>query len=62
MMVCPKCGRLMTFSMTYVAGNPVVIWRCICGYDSSQERVVTTNRTEISNSDFLHVTNQSQCY
>ena len=43
MMVCPKCGRYMTFSMTYAAGSPVVIWRCICGYDSSKERVITTN-------------------
>lgn len=62
MMICPKCGRSMTFSMTYFVGNPVVIWRCICGYDSSQERVFATSQTETSDSNFLQVTNQSKCY
>lgn len=61
MMICPRCGRYMTFSMTYVSGSPVVIWRCVCGYDSSKERVITTNRTEILNSNILHVIDQNKC-
>lgn len=29
---CPKCGSYMTFKILWIAGNPVCMWECICGY------------------------------
>ena len=43
MKMCPRCGHYMAFQMKYVAGQPVVTWRCLCGYDTSQERIYATN-------------------
>lgn len=43
---CPKCGSYMAFLIKYVAGNPVAIWECACGYDTSQESYVFSDRTE----------------
>lgn len=45
MKMCPRCGHYMTFGMKYVAGQPVVTWRCLCGYNTSKERIYVTNNT-----------------
>ena len=43
---CHKCGRWMEFEMSYLAGNPIVIWRCsLCGIANSNESTIATNRT-----------------
>lgn len=44
--ICPICGGYMGFSIKYVWGQPVIEWRCSCGYDSSQVETVTSNTTE----------------
>ena len=43
---CPKCGRYMTWYMSYNFGMPWSGWKCECGYDTNHwSNTVTTNRT-----------------
>ena len=43
---CRKCGSWMEFEMSYLAGSPIVIWRCsLCGIANSNESTTATNRT-----------------
>lgn len=47
MYICPKCGKYMTWYMTYANGGGVWCgWKCDCGYDTNQwGNTITTNRT-----------------
>ena len=47
MYICPKCGKHMTWYMTYCYGGwPMSGWKCACGYDTNHwANTVTTNRT-----------------
>lgn len=43
---CHKCSRWMEFEMSYLAGNPIVIWRCEwCRTSSFNESTIATNHT-----------------
>ena len=43
---CPKCGKYMTWYMTYYHGVPFGGWKCGCGYDTNLwSKTITTNRT-----------------
>ena len=47
MPMCPNCGRLLKGYFKYVAGNPVWIRECSCGWKYDQEKVFTDNKTTI---------------
>ena len=43
--------------MIYNAGYPIVIWKCDeCGYNSTEEKITTSNKTEVKyNLDTYHI-------
>lgn len=46
MQKCPQCGRNMIWEVRYVAGQPVTAWKCVCGYDTSQQKYYFSDHTE----------------
>lgn len=50
---CPKCGRYMTFGMSYSAGNPVIFYTCSCGYDTRSQTTIATTSTNYVPSEWL---------
>ena len=42
---CPRCGRYMTFGMSYSCGTPQVFYTCSCGYDTRAEKIFATTST-----------------
>lgn len=48
---CPKCGLYMDYDIEYFCGEPCIVWKCVCGYDSSKERTVVRTNTNPTYAD-----------
>lgn len=46
MEICPYCGRIMQFHMSYHYGTPFVYYTCECGYDTSRLKSYATSNTK----------------
>ena len=42
MVICPKCGKYMTWYMVQTNGY----WKCICGYDTRSVTYIGSDKTE----------------
>ena len=60
MLICPNCGKYMTFKIVYVSGNPTVIYECDCGYSSSNITSINDTKTYIDTDMVDTVTNYTK--
>lgn len=48
---CPRCGLFMSYYITYANGLPYDGYRCNCGYDTANQKIIYSNKTNIENED-----------
>lgn len=44
---CPNCGRLLSRDVSYIVGRPYIVYKCSCGYNSSEVKNNISDRTEV---------------
>lgn len=57
MFICPKCGKPINGHIEYNCGYPIIVYRCTnCSYDSSNEKIISDNKTTYINKNIYNNT------